>query len=343
MTTTMANTPASLDFALPAEWVTHARTWLAWPQRPATWQGDGIDAARRVHAELAKALAEFEPVTIVCSPSEMAEASLMCGPGIDLSPVPLSDGWMRDIGPTFVTNAAGEIAGINWIFNGWGGLHGDFALDAQVAAEVTKLRGCARFAAPIVLEGGAIAGDGEGTVLATEECLLDPARNPGKTKAEMEAVLADYLGARRVIWLGHGYEDDETRGHIDEIACFARPGTVMIQMPTDPEDPNYLVQHDNLARLRSARDAAGRELEIVEIAQPARRELGGRRLTLSYINFVFANGGLIMPSFGDAADDPAFRIFSGLFPDRKIIQLLADDLVVGGGGLHCITQQEPAV
>ncbi|HTJ63863.1 MAG TPA: agmatine deiminase family protein [Alphaproteobacteria bacterium] len=340
--TTTTKTPASLGFALPAEWTKHARTWLAWPQRPATWQGEGIEAARRVHVELAKALAEFEPVTIVCNPSEMAEASLMCGPGIDLTPVPVSDGWMRDIGPTFVTNAAGEIAGIDWIFNGWGGLHGDFALDAKVAEEVTKLRGCPRFPAPIVLEGGAIVGDGEGTLLVTEECLLDPGRNPGKTKGELEAVLADCLGARRVIWLGRGYEGDETHGHIDEIACFAKPGTVMIQMPADAADPNYLVQHDNLARLKSARDAAGRELEIVEIPQPYRREMGGTRLTLSYINFVFANGGLIMPSFGDAADDPAFRIFSGLFPDRKIIQLQADDLVVGGGGLHCITQQEPA-
>jgi agmatine deiminase len=329
-------------YILPAEWSPHARTWLAWPARPATWHG-GIEAARAVHVELAKTLAAFEPVTMVCSPSEMAEASLMCGPGIDLVPVSLSDGWMRDIGPTFVTNRAGEMAGVDWIFNGWGGLHDEFAADAEVAAEVLKVRGCPRLAAPIVLEGGAFSGDGSGTLLVTEECLLDPRRNPGKSKADLEAALAYYLGVKTVIWLGRGYEGDETGGHVDEVACFVKPGTVMLQVTNDPEDPNYLTQHDNLARLKSARDADGRTLEVVEIPQPARREKNGTRLTLSYINFVFANGGVIMPSFGDACDDPAFRIFSGLFPDRKIIQLLADDLVVGGGGMHCITQQEPAV
>jgi agmatine deiminase len=249
---------------------------------------------------------------------------------------------MRDIGPTFVTDGTGGIAGIDWIFNGWGGLHDEFGLDAEVAAEVLKIRKCSGFKAPIVLEGGAFSGDGAGTLLVTEECLLDPKRNPGKTKAEIEAVLADYLGVGTVIWLGRGYDGDETGGHVDEVAAFVKPGTVMIQVTDDPEDPNYLTQHDNLARLKSARDAGGNELEIVEIPQPVRRERDGRRLTLSYINFVFTNGGLIMPSFGDANDGPAFRIFNGLFPDRKIIQLLADDLVIGGGGLHCITQQEPA-
>jgi agmatine deiminase len=280
---------------------------------------------------------------MVCNPAEIAEASPMCGPGVDLTPVALSDGWMRDIGPTFVTDGQGGIAGIDWIFNGWGGLHGDFALDAMVAAEIAKLRGVKCFAPPIVLEGGALAGDGEGTLLVTEECLLDPNRNPGKSKGEIGAVLRDYLGAKTVIWLGRGYEGDETRGHVDEVACFAKPGTVLIQIPADPEDPNYLVQHDNLARLKAARDAVGRELQIVEVPQPTRRELNDERLTLSYINFVFANGGLIMPSFGDPVDDAVFRIYSALFPDRKIIQLAADDLVLGGGGFHCITQQEPAV
>lgn len=335
-------------YGMPAEWARHARTWMAWPARPATWRSGseghgGIEAARALHVELAKAIAAFEPVTMVCSPGEMAEASLMCGPGIDLVPIPLSDGWMRDIGPTFVTDGAASIAGVDWIFNGWGGLHNDFAADAEVAAEVLKLRNYPRLAAPIVLEGGAISGDGAGTLLVTEECLLDPRRNPGKSKADLEQALTYYLGAKTVIWLGRGYDGDETRGHIDEIACFVKPGTVLVQVTADPEDPNYLIQHDNLARLRSARDAEGRQLEIVEIPQPARREEGGRRLTLSYINFVFANGGVIIPSFGDPADDPAFRIFSNLFHDRKIIQFLADDLVIGGGGMHCITQQEPAV
>ena len=245
MTLDSANFPALRGFAFPAEWERHARTWMAWPERAATWHG-GIEAARAVHADLAKAIAAFEPVTMLCSPGEMAEASLMCGPGVELTPAALSDGWMRDIGPTFVRDHAGEIAGIDWIFNGWGGLHDEFGLDAKIAAEVLKTRGCPRFSSPIVLEGGAINGDGAGTLLVTEQCLLDPKRNPGKSKADIEAVLADYLGIKMVIWLGQGYEQDETGGHVDEVACFVKPGTVMLQIPADPADANYLIQHDKL-------------------------------------------------------------------------------------------------
>ncbi|HEY2113122.1 MAG TPA: agmatine deiminase family protein, partial [Dongiaceae bacterium] len=247
-------------YNFPAEWAPHARTWMAWPTRPATWHGS-IEAARAVHVEVAKAIAGFEPVTMVCSPGEMAEASLMCGPGIDLVPIQLSDGWIRDIGPTFVTRPTGSggpgMAGVDWIFNGWGGLHSEFAADAEVAAEVLKLKNYPRLAAGIVLEGGAFSGDGQGTLLVTEECLLDPGRNPGKSKADLEEVLAYYLGVKSVIWLGRGYEGDETGGHVDEIACFVKPGTVMLQVTSDPEDPNYLTQYENLARLRSARDANG--------------------------------------------------------------------------------------
>jgi agmatine deiminase len=333
---------SAAGFALPAEWLPHARTWMAWPARPASWHGR-LEAARAIHVEVARAIAAFEPVTMACNPGELAEASLMCGPGIDLVPMPLSDGWMRDIGPTFVTNPAGEIAGIDWIFNGWGGMHQEFAADAKVAAAVIKLRGCRGFAPPIVLEGGAFSADGAGTLLVTEECLLDPRRNPGRTKAEIDAILGEYLGASTVIWLDRGYEGDETHGHVDEVACFAAPGKVLLQMPHDATDPNYLIQHDNLVRLESARDAAGRKLEIIVLPQPARRERDGQRLTLSYVNFIFANGGLIIPAFDDPADDAARAVFAALYPERKIIQLLADDLVIGGGGIHCITQQEPAI
>jgi agmatine deiminase len=327
--------------ALPAEWARHSRTWMAWPARPATWHG-GIEAAQSVHVEVAKALAEFEPVTMVCNPRDVAEASLMCGQGIELVPMPLSDGWMRDIGPTFVTGRDRALVGVDWIFNGWGGLHNEFAADAEVAEEILKLCGYPRLAAPIVLEGGAINGDGEGTLLVTEECLLDPRRNPGKTKAEIEDVLRRFLGVETIIWLGRGYDGDETRGHVDEVACFVDPGTVLVQMPREESDANYLIQKDNLSRLKVARDAKGRQLQLIVIPQPALRERDGRRLTLSYVNFAFANGGLIVPTFGDPADEPAYRAFSALFPDRRIIQILADDLVIGGGGIHCITQQEPA-
>jgi agmatine deiminase len=333
---------AASGFRLPAEWTAHARTWMAWPARPATWRGQ-IEAARRTHVEVAQAIAGFEKVTMACAPGELAEASLACGPGIDLVPMALSDGWMRDIGPTFVVGPDRQLAGIDWIFNCWGGLHPDFAADAAAAAAVLKLRGVPRLTPDLVLEGGAFSGDGAGALLVTEECLLDPRRNPGRSKSEIEAILARHLGARAVIWLGRGYEGDETRGHVDEVACFAAPGKVLLQMPDDAADPNYLIQHDNLARLNAARDADGRKLDIIALPQPARRERDGQRLTLSYVNFIFANGGVIIPAFDDPADDEALKIFTALYPERKIVQLLADDLVIGGGGIHCITQQEPAL
>src|SRR5581483_8566858 len=186
--TEAAADPAAAGWTFPAEWARHARTWMAWPSRPATWHG-GIESARSVHVEVAKAIAQFEPVTMVCSPMDVAEASLMCGQGIEVVPIPLSDGWMRDIGPTFVVNADRSVAGIDWIFNGWGGLHHEFAADSEVAKAVLEQRGYRRIAAPIVLEGGAINSDGEGTLLVTEECLLDPRRNPGMSKEEIEQVL----------------------------------------------------------------------------------------------------------------------------------------------------------
>ncbi|HLG87250.1 MAG TPA: agmatine deiminase family protein [Alphaproteobacteria bacterium] len=340
MSPTDAAGAAGAGWTFPAEWAPHGRTWMAWPCRPATWHG-GIEAARSVHVEVAKAIAQFEPVTMVCNPMDVAEVSLMCGQGIEIVPMPLSDGWMRDIGPTFVVGSDRTIAGIDWIFNGWGGLHNDFAADAEVARAVLELRRYRRIASPIVLEGGAINSDGEGTLLVTEECLLDPRRNPGLGKEEIEQILRSTLGVEAVIWLGKGYDGDETRGHVDEIACFVEPGIIMLQLPRDTSDPNYLIQQDNLARLKVARDAKGRKIDFVLIPQPAYREHDGRRLTLSYVNFALANGGVIIPSFGDSADEPARRAFASLYPDRKIIQILADDLVIGGGGIHCITQQEP--
>ena len=332
--------PSPDCWGLPPEWAPHARTWMAWPQRPATWRGR-MAAAREVHAKLARALAAFEPVTMVCHPSARTEASRLCGPGIELLPLELSDGWMRDIGPTFVQGRDGQTAGIDWIFNGWGGLHDEFAADAAVAGNILALRGCRRLAPQLVFEGGAFSGDGEGTIILTEECALDPRRNPGRSKRDVEAVLAANLGTRTVIWLGQGYEDDETRGHVDEIACFAAPGKILVSTTKDTGDANYRIQLDNLARLRSARDAAGRALQIVELPQPARREAEGRRLTLSYVNFAFANGGLILPQFGDPADAAALRIFSRVFSSRRIVPFPANDLIIGGGGIHCVTQQEP--
>lgn len=333
---------------MPAEWEPHQRTWMAWPAREASWisttgnPADGLQAARESHVEIAQAIAQFEPVRMACGLGDVAEASLMCGPGIQIVPIPISDGWMRDIGPTFVRNpSTGEVAGADWLFNGWGGLHQDWGLDSGVAAAVIEQNKQRHFQAPFVLEGGGIHVDGEGTALVTEECLLDPRRNPDIDKPTMERYLRDWLGVEAVIWLGRGYEQDETVGHIDEVACFARPGTVLLQVTHDVGDANSGIAADNLDRLHAARDAKGRPLEVIELPQPPRRDEAGRRLTLSYVNYYLTNGGLILPAFEASTDKDAFRIFRKLFPKREIVQVMAMDLVRGGGGIHCITQQEP--
>ncbi|WP_448188317.1 agmatine deiminase family protein [Azospirillum sp. sgz301742] len=338
-------TPAAEGLHMPGEWEPHARCWMAWPCRAETWpageDGDGLEAARTVYADVARAITRFEPVTMVCDPVDVAEASLACGPGIQILPLPISDSWIRDTGPSFVVGRNGRVGGVHWRFNAWGGNYADCAKDQEVGRLVLDHLGLERFAAPLVMEGGSFHVDGLGTLLTTEQCLLNPNRNPTLSKAEVERHLRDFLGVSTVIWLGQGYQDDETDGHIDEIACFVRPGVVLALTTDDPTDANFKAFQDNLDRLKKARDAQGRELEVIPIRQPARRDQNGVRLTLSYTNLYIANGGVVMPAFEDPADDEAYRIVRRAFPDREVIQIAALDIVRGGGGIHCITQQQP--
>jgi agmatine deiminase len=342
--TRAARTPAGDELAMPAEWAPHARCWMAWPCRQATWPaGGGLEAARGAFAGMARVIARFEPVTMVAPPDEAAEAARCCGPAVSILPLVIDDSWTRDTGPTFVTDGAGGVAGVAWRFNGWGGANPHHERDAELAREILARLGMRRYAAPFVLEGGSVHVDGEGTVLTTEQCLLNPNRNPGLDRAAIEDGLKAYLGARCVIWLGEGLEDDETSGHVDNVACFARPGVVLVLATDDPDDGNYRPLRDGLRRLRAARDTVGRRLEVVEVPQPRRvASGGGRRLTLSYINFYLANGAVIMPAFDDPMDEPARRAVAAAFPDREIVQLPALAIVRGGGGIHCITQQQPA-
>lgn len=334
------STPATDGFRMPAEWSRHARCWMAWPVREETFP-NGLPAARAAYAEVARAIAQFEPVTMICPESEVAEVSLACGRGVDVLPLVSSDSWIRDNGPSFVVDGAGNVAGVHWRFNAWGENYKDYQPDTRVAAALLERLGLRRYEAPLIMEGGAFHVDGEGTLLTTEQCLLHQNRNPHLTKREIEAHLRDHLGVSHFIWLGQGYEDDETDGHVDEIACFVRPGVVLTLTTDDTADPNYRVFQDNLERLRKARDAAGRNLEIVTLRTPARRDHNSVRLTLSYTNFYLANGGVIVPSFEDPADDEALRTFRRLFPDRQVVPVRALDIVMGGGGIHCITQQQP--
>jgi agmatine deiminase len=250
---------------------------------------------------------------------------------------------MRDNGPTFVVDGQGRVAGVHWRFNAWGEKYADYDQDAAVGGAVLEHLKMRRYEAPIVLEGGAIHSDGEGTILTTESVLLNPNRNPGITREEVEEILAAYVGARKVIWLGQGLVDDETDGHIDNLACFVKPGVVLALTANDPADGNHEALKENLARLRAESDARSQPLEVIEIEQPrARYTREGRRLALSYINFYLANGAVILPAFEDPQDARASEIIAKAFPDRQIVQVPAADIVFGGGGIHCITQQQPA-
>ncbi|HYD29426.1 MAG TPA: agmatine deiminase family protein [Azospirillaceae bacterium] len=333
--------PAADGFRMPAEWVGHSRCWMGWPCRPETWDGAGFEAAKSAYAEVAKAIAAFEPVAMVCNPADVAEVSLICGTGVTVLPLDLSDSWMRDIGPSFLVDGKGGLAGVHWRFNAWGENYPDYAADAEVGRKVLEHLGLPLYAAPLVLEGGAIHVDGEGTVLTTEQCLLNPNRNPHLDRGQIEELLKDHLGANTVVWLGEGYQDDETDGHVDEIAFFVRPGVVAAIVTDDPGDSNFKAFQDNLDRLKAARDARGREFEVIPLPQPKRRDHNGVRLTLSYTNLYLANGGVVMPAFEDFADDEAFRILRRCFPERQVVQVPALDIVRGGGGIHCITQQQP--
>ncbi|AWJ82854.1 agmatine deiminase [Azospirillum sp. TSH58] len=336
-------TPAAEGFTMPGEWERHTRCWMAWPCRPETWPEGAFDAAAAAYTDVARAISRFEPVTMVCDPADVADASLACGPGVEILPLPISDSWIRDTGPSFVTDGKGQLAGVHWRFNAWGGNYPDSDKDQQVGRLMLEHLGLRRFEAPLIMEGGSFHVDGEGTLLTTEQCLLNPNRNPNLGKAEIEELLKEHLGISTVIWLGEGYQDDETDGHIDEIALFVKPGVVMAITTDDPGDANFKAFQDNLDRLKRARDAQGRELEVIPVRQPARRDESGVRLTLSYTNLYIANGGIVMPAFEDSADDEAFRIVRRAFPDREIVQVPALDIVRGGGGIHCITQQQPAV
>ena len=342
----MKNTPIIDHFYMPAEWHPHHCCWMGWPSRAESWPFE----LTRVHASyitIVQAIAHFESVKIIVLPEDLEETTQLCGKYAELVSLPLDDSWLRDTGPTFVIDGQGRIAGINWQFNAWGEKREslfNYQRDAVLAQHLLAYNQIHCYMAPFILEGGAICVDGEGTVLTSEECLLDPNRNPNLSRREMETLLQHFIGISKVIWLGQGLQDDETSGHIDNLACFVRPGVVMALTCNDSQDSNYAALQDNLHRLRCATDAKGRQLEIIEIEQPAPREDKNKlRLPLSYLNFYIANGGIIMPTFADPADDLAIVTFTQAFPNHQIVPLNILDLIYGGGGIHCLTQQQPSV
>ena len=326
-----------MTLRMPAEWAPHERTIMCWPARELLWQ-ERFARAEADHAEVANAIAAFEPVLMAADPSRAAEARRRCGDGVEVVEIPLDDSWARDSGPIFVTGDGGARAGVQFGFNGWGEKFAPYDEDARFATRVVELLGEQRQdASHFVLEGGSIAVDGEGTLITTEQCLFEERRNPQLTREEIEAELRAQLGAERVVWLGLGLvEDHDTDGHVDNICAFVEPGKVVLQTVTDAANPNYEPSQENLRRLL----AAG--LEVVEL--PWLPYVDGEQppTVVPYTNFYICNGGLIVPTLGRETDDEALALLESLYPGREAVAVAGETLALGGGGVHCITQQIPA-
>ena len=357
-------TPAAEGYWMPAEFERHDGTWLLMPERHDNWR-EGARPAQEAVLKVATAIRHFERVCLGASPRLQQAVQEIAPPGILVPSIEYDDAWVRDIGPTFVVSDQPDtLRSVQWRFNAWGGLYQPYTRDLTVPREISsdafgrEMRD--RYAAPIVLEGGAIHVDGQGTVLLTEECVLNPNRNPGMTREQAEAVLRQYLGVHHFIWLGKGVFNDETSGHIDNLACFAGPGKVCLTWTDDKNDPQYAISLDAWERLNDARDARGRRLEVFKVPMPGplymtaeearglvpsesmKRRHGGDRLAASYVNFYFANGGIVMPLLDPRTDDQAAAVLRRACPDRAIVGVPAREILLGGGGIHCITQQIPS-
>jgi len=347
---------------MPAEFERHAGCWMLWPERPDNWRA-GAKPAQQVFAAVAAAIAVGEPVTMGVSAAQYQHARAQLPAGVRVVEISSNDAWIRDCGPTFVIDGRGRRRGVDWTFNAWGGLNGGLYFpwdrDDEVAQKVLEIEGADRYRTHFVLEGGAIHVDGQGTCLTTEECLLNPNRNGHCSREEIEEQLRRYLNVSRVIWLGRGVHEDETGGHIDELACFTSPGHVALTWTSDVNDPQYEISSDAYRRLKSARDARGRSLTIHKIHQPgplhmtaaeaagidsragSRPRAAGDRLPASYINFYIANRCVVMPLYDKRHDAAAAAMLRRLFPGRKVLGVATREVLLGGGNIHCITQQVP--
>jgi agmatine deiminase len=359
----MAGTPRAAGMAMPAEWTRHAATWLAWPKREADWPGK-LAAIPWVYADVARRLSATERVCILVDDDAMrrdaatvlARVAVPQG-AIELAVVPTDRTWVRDNGPIFLTCAdetalrAGtpRRALARFGFNGWA-MYPEHTLDAQVPNALAKHTGLPMFDAivggrRVVLEGGAIDVNGEGALLSTELCLLDQTsqvRNPGMTRAEIEAVLAEYLGAPQVIWLPNGIDGDETHGHVDTVCRFVSRSTVVACREANAADPNHRLLEENWERLVGSRLADGTHLETIALPMPEPIGYDGTRLPATYANFYIANELVLVPTYNDPNDSAALGILKELLPDRRVVGIHSGDFILGGGAIHCSTQQEPA-
>lgn len=331
-------------FYMPAEWERHERTFVEWPVKESLVWPENYKEVCQGYAAVIQAIAKFEKVTVIANEEEEGQIQNLCGNGTEIVTIAHNDAWVRDSGPTFLWNEQRERAGVNWKFNSWGEKYLLYDLENKVAKKLLEHYQIPVMDAPFVLEGGSIHTDGEGTLLTTNQCLLHQNRNPDFSQAELEEYLSSYLGVEKIIWLKRGLFGDETDGHIDNVACFVRPGVIAVQTCSDYNDPNYEVTKENLKILQQETDARGRGLQIIEIPQPPARFYNGERLTLSYLNFYFVNDAAILPVFGEDArktDQEAVRILQNLFPERTIVPVDGIPIIKEGGNVHCITQQMP--
>jgi agmatine deiminase len=348
---------------MPGEFEPHAQTWMLWPERPDNWRS-GAKPAQHAWVDVASAIAEFEPVTVGVNQDQFENARALLPESIRVIELSSNDAWIRDCGPTFVVNGTGDVRLVDWVFNAWGGLtnglYFPWDLDQLVPRKVADLEGVPRYRAPLVMEGGSFHVDGEGTVITTAECLLSPGRNPDLSREQIEEALRDYLGIEKVIWLPRGIDPDETNGHVDDVACFASPGVVLAGVVEDPSDWRHEVLQENLGVLRASTDARGRQLQIATVPMPPpmvfteeeadgidRAEGSiprhpGNELPSSYLNLLLVNGGVVMPRFDQPTDEIARLAVAEALPGRQVVTVPGRELVLGGGGIHCITQQQPA-
>ena len=332
--------PRDFGYFMPAEWAPHSCCWMAWPCRAGLWADS--DATMRDYANVAMAIARFEPVKMLVPKALLADAANLLSGDVEIVEMQIDDSWARDSGPNFLIGGD-SLAGSDWIFNAWGEKYFPYDQDAKMAERILKRVDAKRFDSWLVAEGGGITVDGEGTVITTESCFLNKNRNPGRTRREIEDELCRTLGAEKVIWLPGDVEETETDGHVDGIAAFIEPGRVLLEVNPDKTDPHYSVGIENMDALNGQTDAKGRKLEIEFIDEGIYHEGVWNGGCSSYVNSYIANGGVVVPGYGYDRDEAAVETYRKLYPDREIVQVPIHSLSLGGGGVHCVTQQQPVL
>lgn len=334
---------------MPPEWAHHEATWLTWPKDPITWP-DRVEQAREAFAQMIEALTPHEKVNLLVDDEAceeearkiLKEKNILWG-NLIFRRIPTVDSWIRDYGPIFVRDDQGQARVLDFIFNAWGDKYEVLKKDDHIPLAIAPLLDLPLVDVPLVLEGGSIDVNGKGSLLTTEQCLLNKNRNPSLTKKQIEEYLVKYLGAKNILWLGEGIEGDDTDGHVDDITRFVSEDTLVTAVEEDPRDANFEPLQENLKKLRSFKDQDGKALRIVPLPMPGRldRDDGSGRLPASYANFYIANAVVLVPIFGHPNDAAALEILQGLFPTRKVHGIRCEDLIYGMGALHCLSQQQP--